>query len=405
MLEDTKLSTNVSPRMLTKIEKLGQVFAIGAGQELFHKGDDPDYLYVNLGGDIYIDNHPQPIWIGPGNIIGEVGFFTGIKRLRSAWAGKTGCTLWRIHRSHFDPDRNKNTITPTTHFLIGLAPHINIRRSKVLHDYAPDSSDNPVDNYCNHDHPMIQKTATLLRGKDDWDTAINVWEFVRTMPYRFGSWNQLASETLRMGYGMCTSKANLQVALLRALGIESQFGECQATSDYVIPFLPSSFRPLIKSTIKHYFCVVKLDGQWFPSDASFSLECIHLATVYRPEWSSVAQNRFTRGKGVTYGCSVEELEYEMKYDLNDVMRKRPFYKLDNSDVMNVWLDEAQGDSFKIVPHWVESVSELVNYAPDKAFQDAIQHTQLDTLQLYDTISNIDNISRKASKNQAMAQET
>jgi hypothetical protein len=35
-------------------------------------------------------------------------------------------------------------------------------------------------------HPMIQQVAQLLKGGDSWKTATNVWEFVRSMPYRFG---------------------------------------------------------------------------------------------------------------------------------------------------------------------------------------------------------------------------
>ena len=68
-------------------------------------------------------------------------------------------------------------------------------------------------NYCYFDHPSIQQVAKLLRGKDDWESAINIWEFVQSLPYRFGFWHIKASQTLELGFGMCTTKANLQVAL------------------------------------------------------------------------------------------------------------------------------------------------------------------------------------------------
>ncbi len=392
MLADTRLSTNIPYRILPQIGDLGNIVSIGSGGELFAEGDESQYLYVNLCGDIYIDNQPGPIWIGPGNFVGEIGFITGIRRLRNARAGRNGCELWRIHRSYLSTKEDAVTSTLMTHLLVGLAPHISIREAKVRNDYYLRLGS--TDNYCDCKHHSIERVAHFLRGEDDWDSSINIWGFVREMPYRFGFWCQRASDTLQTGFGMCTTKANLQVALLRSLGIESQFGECLVSSEYVTAFLPSAFQPLIKNSIKHYFCVVKLDNQWFTCDASFSRDCIYLAAKASgiSEWADQSNRSFERGVSFNYAPE-EAFEYRMKYDLSDVMQKRPFYKLDNADVMNILLDEAQGESFKAVPLWVESVSELVNYAPGKAFYEAYGWMLLDTFKLYDTISGIDKRSR------------
>jgi len=49
----------------------------------------------------------------------------------------------------------------------------------------------------------------------------------------------------------------------------------------------------IKKKIKHYFCLVKLDGEWFRSDASYSKEAMQLLAESDPEMSHFLHERFT----------------------------------------------------------------------------------------------------------------
>ncbi len=71
--------------------------------------------------------------------------------------------------------------------------------------------------YCDVNHPDIQAVANDLRQETDRQTAIAVWCYISHIPYRFDFWSIKASETLHKGQGMCTNKANLQIALLLSL--------------------------------------------------------------------------------------------------------------------------------------------------------------------------------------------
>jgi transglutaminase-like putative cysteine protease len=47
--------------------------------------------------------------------------------------------------------------------------------------------------------------------------------FVKELPYGLEDWDVAASETLAKGWGMCSGKSNLLVALLRSLGIPTRY--------------------------------------------------------------------------------------------------------------------------------------------------------------------------------------
>jgi hypothetical protein len=47
--------------------------------------------------------------------------------------------------------------------------------------------------------------------------------FVKELPYGLEDWDVAASETLAKGWGMCSGKSNLLVALLRSLGIPAKY--------------------------------------------------------------------------------------------------------------------------------------------------------------------------------------
>lgn len=50
-----------------------------------------------------------------------------------------------------------------------------------------------------------------------------VFSFVKELPYGLEDWDVAASETLAKGWGMCSSKTNLLVAMLRSLGIPARY--------------------------------------------------------------------------------------------------------------------------------------------------------------------------------------
>jgi len=68
------------------------------------------------------------------------------------------------------------------------------------------------------------RAAQLVQGcTDDRQTFQRVYEFVRELPYGLEDWDVKASETLRKGWGMCSGKTNLLVAMSRALSIPARY--------------------------------------------------------------------------------------------------------------------------------------------------------------------------------------
>ncbi|MGQ9627123.1 MAG: transglutaminase-like domain-containing protein [Anaerolineae bacterium] len=78
--------------------------------------------------------------------------------------------------------------------------------------------------WCESDHPDIMRKARELTVglEDDRAKAMALYEFVRSLPYMLGP-TRSAVETLKAGEGVCASKANLLVGLLRAAGIPARY--------------------------------------------------------------------------------------------------------------------------------------------------------------------------------------
>ena len=79
---------------------------------------------------------------------------------------------------------------------------------------------------CNFDEvPEIRGIAHRLASNcsDVRQQANCIFNFVKVLPFRYDDWNVKASDTLSRGWGMCSGKANLLVAMLRAIGIPSKY--------------------------------------------------------------------------------------------------------------------------------------------------------------------------------------
>ncbi len=387
-LRETKLSLNVRMPTLEKLYRLGESGTYRPNQILFHKNEPAKYLYVILDGDVILDyanNTESNIWLGAGDFVGEIGFILGRHRLATARSGPDGCTVWRIHRKQLFQHRNQSHSILLALLLVSLSPHIQSRMA-ILNEPVPD----PVDllqNHCDTQHPSVQQMAAMLDTGDPWDTAMMIWRFIQTMPYRFGYWDMKASDVLRMGYGMCTTKANLQVALLRAVGIESGFAELKVPSDFVATLLPKGYRRRVGTYIKHYFAVARLNGQWFPCDASFSKESLSVMAREIPEVADCLNRTMKRGEpfnmvGEYIGLS--PFEFKLLPDLQSILFKKPFYGKHNLDAMNILLDQAQGPIFNY-PAWVKVVRKILRTHPAAAFQKAYAGIFSDVYRLFSAL--------------------
>ena len=87
---------------------------------------------------------------------------------------------------------------------------------------------------------------------------------------------------------MCTNKANLQVALLRANGIPAAYGEYLISREALRPLCRPDFFEKINEATTHIYCAVWLGGRWVKADAT--VDSLLLRTAYRgvPGWRELA---------------------------------------------------------------------------------------------------------------------
>jgi hypothetical protein len=71
---------------------------------------------------------------------------------------------------------------------------------------------------------LRKKAAELSVGCRNRKEKFNkIFAFVKELPYGLEDWDLKASQTLRKGWGMCSGKTNLLVALLRCAGIPARY--------------------------------------------------------------------------------------------------------------------------------------------------------------------------------------
>jgi hypothetical protein len=69
-----------------------------------------------------------------------------------------------------------------------------------------------------------QKTLELTRGcRNRQARFASIFAFVKELPYGFEDWDLKASDILKKGWGMCSGKTNLLVAMLRSVGIPARY--------------------------------------------------------------------------------------------------------------------------------------------------------------------------------------
>jgi uncharacterized membrane protein YdfJ with MMPL/SSD domain len=141
-----------------------------------------------------------------------------------------------------------------------------------------------VTRYCDHDDRAIQvvlselsrdgRSAGAERAGGDVAVAVAAFEFVRDeVAYTLGSWGVSASSTLGQRSGMCTNKANLLVALLRAADIPAAYGVMRVNArEYFGVIGPAFLTRYISPESTHVYAAAFLDGRWVKCDPSTDRE-------------------------------------------------------------------------------------------------------------------------------------
>lgn len=299
-----------------------EVFALGTVQTLLpeaHLQSPPGALVVLLRGQLLGADG----WWGPGNHL--------MDRAGALAAGAMGARVWLLPAG-------------------AQAAHADVLNALLTAEAAEMASAAqfrlpPAEDPCNHTHPLVQRSARRLLRETPEATAQAVYHFVRAMPYRFGGWQERASDTLVRGVGMCTSKANLQVALLRALGLPAGFVEIVMPMGVLRLLMPERWSPLMRSQARHYCAAVLLGDRWHVADASFSDEAIRLFIEADPALVPHSHARFGLGEPfhpVAMIQNQDPFDIEVFDDLGHVMQKQSRFQAHHFEALNTRLDHAHG---------------------------------------------------------------
>ncbi|HID54905.1 TPA: transglutaminase family protein [Candidatus Poribacteria bacterium] len=141
--------------------------------------------------------------------------------------------------------------------------------------------------FCDYRHPNIRRLADELFAKIEGDRgrAIAIFNWVRDeVPYRFDYWAVMASQTAQKRYGMCANKANLQIALLRYLGIPAGYHLLRIRKEVLRPVSEPRIYELTRPITTHVFCAVWLDGRWISADSTVDGELFEAAYKDQAGW-------------------------------------------------------------------------------------------------------------------------
>jgi transglutaminase-like putative cysteine protease len=126
---------------------------------------------------------------------------------------------------------------------------------------------------CDADHPDIQSKARelALSAKTPRDAALAVFYFVRdSCVFGLSQADEKASETLKSRVGWCITKTNLEVTLLRALGIPARYHQIWVTKKSLKGITSGLLYSMVPEPVEiHPYCECYLDGKWIACEVTF----------------------------------------------------------------------------------------------------------------------------------------
>jgi len=145
-----------------------------------------------------------------------------------------------------------------------------------------------------HDHPLVIETATALSHghETDLQRLEALFYFVRDrilfgFPRTIGQWDRVkASSVIQCGFGYCTTKATLLVALCRASGIEARVHYGLINTEIMRGIFPPFAFPFLGDSGTHSWTEVEIEGEWMPIDSYINDEELYQAARGRLEETS-----------------------------------------------------------------------------------------------------------------------
>jgi hypothetical protein len=355
-LDMTRVGLHLGPHR-SRVWALGAARRWAPGERLCARGEIQRQLHVVLAGRA---DYPGG-WFGPGAHTGELGFLLGVPRTADVLARDEVIT-WTVDAEALGEDPAAAAV-----LVAALVRELPSR----LRKFRPPAV--PTGNFCDVDHPAIRGLAEVLRRPDAGATAAAIWSFVRDLPYRFGPWWMRASDTLRLGHGMCTTKSNLEVALFRAAGLEAGFVEVKGDAALVQPLLPPAWRHLVQGPVRHYMGAVRLEGRWHVAECSFTDPCLRQLGTGWPAVLELLPCRFGPGRPfhpVAHVFGEDPFAVEVIPELDEAMARRSSYDTDQLELLNVLADALQPGTFD-EPAWLARARALLDEHPVRAYHVAL----------------------------------
>jgi hypothetical protein len=136
--------------------------------------------------------------------------------------------------------------------------------SEGMQDYV-----NPTE-LCDCDSEEIKQKAEELTkdASSPKEAAMRIFNFVRDkILFAIGRTDLKASKTLKDGKGYCVTKTNLQIALLRAIGIPARYHQVVLDKKVLKGLVSDSFYNRLEGNIWfHPWCECYLSGKWIACD-------------------------------------------------------------------------------------------------------------------------------------------
>jgi transglutaminase-like putative cysteine protease len=123
---------------------------------------------------------------------------------------------------------------------------------------------------CDCDCQEIKQKAEDLtkNASSPKDAAVKIFYYVRDIPYAVSRTDKKASKTLKENQGFCVTKTNLQIALLRALGIPARYHQVVLDKKVVKGIVSDALYNKHEETVwYHPWCECYLSGRWIACDS------------------------------------------------------------------------------------------------------------------------------------------
>jgi len=124
---------------------------------------------------------------------------------------------------------------------------------------------------CDHDNEKLrEKAREIIKGAvTPKETALKIFYFVRDeILFGIDYPDTKASHTLKKGVGFCITKTNLQIALLRAVGIPARCHYVRLSKEALKDIAPR-FMYEKMTFLTHPWCECYLSGKWIACEALF----------------------------------------------------------------------------------------------------------------------------------------